>query len=187
MPSSIALTPLLRCAHMCPTALPMERWLAYLLVRVLLQVAGSRESALKPSQVPPTPCREEGRRLMSLLDLCLSPVGLAVTVAKNLVCAHGKHVLGQKDDQAGLELGQARGGSSLHLDQTVPARRLIGPVPENLALQLVSSLPSAQLAKPSHTESRSKQTNWSQGNSSWAQLPGGRHLDSEPSRVSTLF
>ena len=60
MPSSIALTPLLRCAHMCPTALPMERWLAYLLVRVLLQVAGSRESALKPSQVPPTPCREEG-------------------------------------------------------------------------------------------------------------------------------
>ena len=47
---------------------------------------------------------------MSLLDLCLSPVGLAVTVAKNLVCAHGKQVLGQKDDQAGLELGQARGG-----------------------------------------------------------------------------
>ena len=79
------------------------------------------------------------------------------------------------------------GGSSLHLDQTVPAPRLIGPVPENLALQLVSSLPSAQLAKPSHTESRSKQTNWSQGNSSWAQRPGGRHLDSEPSRVSTPF
>ena len=124
---------------------------------------------------------------MSLLDLCLSPVGLAVTVAKNLVCAHGKQVLGQKDDQAGLELGQARVGSSLHLDQTVPAPRLIGPVPENLALQLISSLPSAQLAKPSHTESRSKQTNWSQGNSSWAQLPGGRHLDSEPSRVSTPF
>lgn len=47
---------------------------------------------------------------MSLLDLCLSPVGLAVTVAKNLVCAHGKQVLGQKDDQAGLELGQARSG-----------------------------------------------------------------------------
>lgn len=64
---SIALTPLLRCAHTCPTALPVEHWLAYLLVRVLLQVAGSRESALKPSQVPPTPCREEGGRLMSLL------------------------------------------------------------------------------------------------------------------------
>lgn len=63
---SIAPTPMLRCAHVCPTALPMECWLAYLLVRVLLQVAGSRESALKPSQVPPTPCREERGRLMSL-------------------------------------------------------------------------------------------------------------------------
>lgn len=72
------------------------------------------------------------------------------------------------------------GEPSLNLDQilkTVPALRLAGPIPENLALQLVSSLPSAQLAKPSHTESGSRQMSWSQGNSSWAQLPGGGHLD----------
>lgn len=59
------------------------------------------------------------------------------------------------------------------------------PVPENLALQLVSSLPSAQLAKPSHTESGSRQMSWSQRNSSWAQLPGCGHQESGRPRVST--
>lgn len=48
-----------------PLPLCMEHC-AYQLVRVLLQVAGSRESALEASQIPPTPCREV-RGLMSLL------------------------------------------------------------------------------------------------------------------------
>lgn len=79
----------------------------------------------------------------------------------------GKQVLSQKNHQAVLELGHMPGDSPPH------PPGLVGPIPENWALQLVSSLPSAQLAKPSHTESGSRQMSWSQENSSWAQLPGG--------------
>jgi hypothetical protein len=41
------------CARSLPT-----RHCTYLLVRVLLWIVGSRESALEPSQIPPTPCGE---------------------------------------------------------------------------------------------------------------------------------
>jgi hypothetical protein len=66
-------------------------------------------------------------------------------------------------------------------------QRTLGPIPESLALQLLSSLPSAQLAKPSHTESGSRQRSWSQRNSLWAQPPGDGHLESETPRVSSPF
>lgn len=64
---------------------------------------------------------------------------------------------------------------------------LVGPIPADSALQLLSSLPSTQLVKPSHTESGSRQASWSQGNSSRAQLPGGRHRRSETPRPPPLW
>lgn len=64
--------------------------------------------------------------------------------------------------------------------EDVPALSLAGPVPKVLALQLASSLPSAQLVIPSHTKSCVRQRSRSQRNSLWAQLPGEGH---EPSGV----
>lgn len=66
---------------------------------------------------------------------------------------------------AGPELGSS-GRTQSRCPKTVHALCLAGPIPKSLVLQLASSLPSAQLAKPSHIESGSRQTSWSQGNSS---------------------
>lgn len=80
-----------------------------------------------------------------------------------------KQLLGQERIWASWGLGQSWGAQAepgIGCLETEPALCLAGPVPKNLALQLVSSLPSAQLAIPSHTESGSRQTSWSQGNSS---------------------
>lgn len=96
---------------MCPRVPhhPLRGVLAYLLVTVLLQVAGSRESALEPSQIPPTPWREE-EGFMDLPGSVPWPIRASSAGRGVLAMTVGTQVLGQKNDQAALVLSQAWGG-----------------------------------------------------------------------------